>query len=194
MTVAPELPPSPVAELHLDASYAPFAGKAELDWKAFFTCNISVKRSFLLRCGRFEPALRWHEDIELGERLRHHGLRVLYNPAALAHHLHYLSERDYLRIAQKEGQALASWYLRRPALEPVLVEIGMRTRRFPRRSWRYALGDLLINRATVALWLRLAAMTSNLDRAASLYIYRAVFQALKRDAIAAALGAARGAA
>jgi glycosyltransferase involved in cell wall biosynthesis len=193
MTVSPGLPSSPVADLHLDASYKTFTGRTELDWTAFFTCNISVKKSFLIRHGIFDTSLRWHEDIELGERLSHHGLRVLYNPAALAFHLHYLSEGDYLRIAEKEGKALVQWYLRQPALLDTLVKVGLRTRSFPRRSLRHLAGDLLVNDVTLRAWLWLASISKTFDKSVSLLIYRAIFQAKKRRAISSRLAHAKAA-
>jgi GT2 family glycosyltransferase len=187
MTVAPEVPFSPVAALHIDASYVPLAGRAELAWTAFFTCNISVKKSFLLRHGLFDTTIRWHEDIELGQRLRHHGLRVLYNPAALAFHLHHLSVDDLMRIGEKEGQALARWYRRQPALLETLVGLGLRTRAFPARSLRYAFADALVNERTLGAWLRLAAVAHRLSPSVAHRIYRAAFSSRKRAAIAAAL-------
>lgn len=192
MTISPDLPDSPVGDLHLDASYRAFAGKTELDWRAFFTCNISLKRAFLEQFGTFDPALRWHEDVELGERLRHHGLRVVYNPSALAYHLHFLSAEDYLRIGEKEGRALAQWYLRRPQLRDTLVGIGMRTRSFPRPSLRYILRDLLINRLTREPLLWCARRLADGARPAAHVIYRAVFQAEKRRAIALTLAQDEG--
>jgi glycosyltransferase involved in cell wall biosynthesis len=189
VTISPDVPASPVAPLHLDASYAGFGDRTELDWKAFFTCNISVKRSFLVRYGLFDPGFRWHEDIELGERLRHHGLRVLYCPTAMAYHLHYLSVDDFLRIADKEGQSLARWYRVRPSLLATLYDIGLRTKSFPRVSLRYVLGDLLVNRLTWRPWLWAARVCVALNKSASRSIYCAVYQARKRQAIA--LGLAR---
>ncbi len=68
-------------------------GERQLPYYMFWVCNLSVKRDFLLEHEMFRdergrggaPA---HEDVELGFRLRDHGLRILYNEAALGHHYH----------------------------------------------------------------------------------------------------------
>jgi glycosyltransferase involved in cell wall biosynthesis len=187
VTIAPELPPSPVAPLHLDASYAALQGRTELDWTAFFGCNISLKRSFLLRHGIFDPVLRWHDDKELAERLSHHGLRIIYQPAALSFHLHYLTVEDFLRNGEKDGRGLVAWYRRRPECRDTLVKLGLRTRSFPTLSLRYAMADVLVNRYTRAAWLWLASVVGGVSQRAAQRIYCAVFQADKRGAIAAAL-------
>ena len=59
----------PFAKLHLDANFSLWKGQTELDWRAFYTCNVSVKKSFLVKFGLFEESLRYHEDVELGARL-----------------------------------------------------------------------------------------------------------------------------
>jgi glycosyltransferase involved in cell wall biosynthesis len=187
MTIAPELPPSPVALLHHDATYAPLSGRTELDWTAFFGCNISVKRSFLMRHGIFDPALRWHDDIELAERLSHHGLRIIYRPEALGFHLHYLSVDEFLRNGERDGRGLVAWYRRRPESRETLLKFGLRTRSFPAFSLRYAIADALINKYTRGGWLRFASLIGRVSESTSRRIYSAVFQATKRSAISAAL-------
>ncbi len=64
------------------------AGQA-LDFYAFYTCNLSLKRAFLLAHGLFDerfPAAAF-EDTELSWRLHRAGLRLRYHPQALG--LHY---------------------------------------------------------------------------------------------------------
>lgn len=187
MVIAPELPFSVFHALHHEASFAPLAGLQELDWKAFLTSNISVKRRFLDRIGRFDEGLRWHEDIELGERLAQHGLRLLYNPAALAHHLHMLDESGYLRIADREGRALAQWYARRPDLLPDLVALGFDAAPLGTRRLRHAAADLAITRLSYPLWCALARALAPLTPEGARIIYRKLFQWRKRQAINAEL-------
>ena len=78
MTIDPALPFSAFSALHHDASYDALAGRVEVGWDAFLTCNVSVDRAFLEAAGGFDPALTWHEDIELGERLARRGMRLFY--------------------------------------------------------------------------------------------------------------------
>lgn len=59
-------------------------------WRHFYTSNLSLKRSFLLKNGLFDEAFKAaaFEDIDLGYRLSKHGLRIIYRPKASAYHLH----------------------------------------------------------------------------------------------------------
>ena len=57
-------------------------------WK-FWACNISVRKSFLLKHGLFSELFgAAHEDVELGYRLVRKGLRIVYTPEPLAYHYH----------------------------------------------------------------------------------------------------------
>jgi GT2 family glycosyltransferase len=183
MTIDPSLPPSLFAALHHDASFRQFEGREELGWEAFFTCNLSVKRDFLLHCGLFDEALRWHEDIELGERLVPHGLRLLYCPRALGYHHHFLCEADYLKIATREGRSLVHWHQRRQAAglsdNPIL-------RQALHPALRHRLADLALNRWTLGAALAAARTLSAVRPGAARVLYARIFQRLKRQAIAQA--------
>jgi GT2 family glycosyltransferase len=58
-------------------------------WHHLFTCNVSVPRRHLEAVGGFDESFTgWGlEDVELGYRLRRHGLAFAYNRAAITHHL-----------------------------------------------------------------------------------------------------------
>jgi glycosyltransferase involved in cell wall biosynthesis len=76
--------------------FSAFDGKIELPYYRFWACNISAKRDFLLRYGPFREhtgraGYAAHEDPELGYQLHKAGLRILYNPAALADHYHVVT-------------------------------------------------------------------------------------------------------
>jgi glycosyltransferase involved in cell wall biosynthesis len=63
--------------------------RAELDYRDFWVNNLSFKKEFFVRHGMFRawpPAS--HEDLELGYRMQHKGLRLLFCDAALAYHHH----------------------------------------------------------------------------------------------------------
>lgn len=74
-------------------------GVHELPYYYFWGCNISFKRSFLIQHGLFREHLgraadgrggggAAHEDVELGYRLRDHGLRIVYDEEAWGYHYH----------------------------------------------------------------------------------------------------------
>jgi len=180
MTIDPSLPPSLFAPLHHDASFRAFAGRTELGWDAFFTCNLSVKRDFLLRFGLFDESLRWHEDIELGERLVPHGLRLLYCPDALGYHHHVLTEADYLKIAAREGRSLVHWHRARSAAG---LPDNFLLRQALHPALRHRLADLALNRWSFGAALAAARALSRVHPATARLLYARIFQRLKRQAI-----------
>lgn len=61
----------------------------EVEWQRFYSCNVSVKRHMLDLVGGFDEE-RFpfgYEDLELARRMSEHGLRLLYNNAAVGEHL-----------------------------------------------------------------------------------------------------------
>lgn len=180
MTVSPAIPPSRLADLHLDRAFARLDARTELDWRSFFTCNVSVKKALLDRGGMFEERIRYHEDLELAERLSHHGLRVIYRPDALGYHEHHLTEQEFLAIAAREATALVTWARIAPHLRETLGTLGFEPALPPSRRIRHRLVGLAVNRATIPLWLWLARRCPRRLDAAALAIYGQVYQARKR--------------
>lgn len=183
MTISPEVPYSIFAKLHLDANFGLWEGKRELNWLAFYTCNVSVKKSFLLKYGLFEESIRYHEDVELSERLSKYGLKIIYNPAALGYHYHYLTEEDYLNVAKKDGIALAKWYKKSPYLKKELAMLD-----FPLfvplyKKLKYIIGNLLFCKATRPFFIKVARFLQFRYEGFSLMIYKKLYQAIKREAI-----------
>lgn len=80
----------------------------EVGWQLFYSCNVSVKRVMLELVGGFDEERfpYGYEDLELARRLSERGFRVLYNPAALGHHLKVETlddwRRNLRRIARSE--------------------------------------------------------------------------------------------
>jgi len=59
-------------------------------WRKFWTCNISLKRKFLIEGGLFDETFStaaW-EDVEFGYRLYKNKLRLRYNSEAVGFHYH----------------------------------------------------------------------------------------------------------
>lgn len=187
MTIHPDYARSPFSPLHHDASFAPLAGRDEVPWTSFFTCNVSVKAAFLAEVGGFDSALRWHEDIELGERMHRHGLRLLYRPEALGYHWHLLDERQLLRIAEREGEALVRWWRRRPDLLETLQGLGLSGPAPLHRPLRHSLADAAFAVTGERLPLRVAEAAAPVSPRLARMIWRKVFQTRKRRAIATAM-------
>lgn len=94
---SPELHPTPFMEWMgregVLFGYGSLLPGKEVGFEYFYSCNLSVKREFLMKNGVFDENFRTagHEDIELGYRLANKGLRVLYNPEAIGYHYRHLS-------------------------------------------------------------------------------------------------------
>ena len=189
MVISPDLPFSHFHALHHEASFAPLAGQHELHWSAFLTSNLSVKRRLLGPENRFNERLRWHEDIELGERLARQGLTLLYNADALAFHDHLLTEADYFRIADKDGRALAEWYGTRPDLLLELTALGLCSASLGTRGFRHAIADAAITHATFGAWTHFGRALADWSPSLARVVYRKLFQWRRRRAVEAGLAA-----
>ena len=76
-------------ERGIQFDYARIEG-VEAGWGRFYTANVSVKSELLNRVGGFEEDLLpyGYEDLDLAYRMSKQGFRLLYNPRAVAEHLH----------------------------------------------------------------------------------------------------------
>ena len=88
------------------------------DYGHFYTCNLSVKKRFLLENGLFDEAFRHaaYEDTELAYRLYRRGLTLLYNPDARAYHRHRSTLRSTRGRMRVVGAAAALVESKHPEL------------------------------------------------------------------------------
>lgn len=83
----------------------------------FITCNISVRRDWVISAGSFDPNFRVAEDTELGIRLVRNGLRVLYAPEIESIHDHLdFKLADLIRRAEIYGKTLVHLFRKHPDL------------------------------------------------------------------------------
>jgi hypothetical protein len=93
-----------------------------LDYRFFYTSNISLKRQFLLSAARsgvrFDPAFRYAawEDIDFGYRLQARGLKLKYWKDAIGYHDHRVDVESFSRREYLAGQMAVVFYRRHPAL------------------------------------------------------------------------------
>ncbi len=110
-TLAPEVADSPlmrhVTEVGCQLfSYSSMKPGQMLDHTAFWGGRSSCKRSLLVRLGVFHPDFRFGcEDIELGWRLRPHGLRVIYEPRAHTVMIRSLSFEQFCARSYRQGRS-----------------------------------------------------------------------------------------
>jgi GT2 family glycosyltransferase len=97
----------------------------EVSWRMLYTTNVSLKREFL---EPFDEELAIWEDTELAYRLRRRGLRLRYDPGALAyHHREETPERTERRM-EEVGAAAALLHRKHPDLyepPPPIRRIGL---------------------------------------------------------------------
>jgi glycosyltransferase involved in cell wall biosynthesis len=188
VTISPEIPPNIFSTLHLDSAYDQWHGKKILDWRAFYTCNLSLKKSFLLEHGLFDVSLRYNDDIELGERLSHHNMKIIYNPNSLGYHYHFIAEDDFFNLAKKNGKSLAVWYKKSPHLKSELVSLGLYTEKQYPMAFKYIVADHVFNRNTRHLFISLARFISKYHEGTALALYKKLYKAIERESIREELG------
>jgi len=139
------------------------ANRDVVDWTYFVTCNISLKRRFLLDedlsfDGSFPTAA--FEDMELGYRATERGLTIFYNKEAIGYH-HLVMDFDaIIRGAYRDGQGLAILHQKHPETSSVL---GKDLAVSERRSLAHVTKDLckllVRNRVTLPLYCLLTRAT-----------------------------------
>jgi len=87
-------------------SYGGMARGQVMDYSTFWGGRSSCKRGFLIRHGIFHPSFRFGcEDIELGWRLRRHGLRVVYEPRARTVMIRLLTFDQFCMRSYRQGRS-----------------------------------------------------------------------------------------
>ncbi len=183
VTIDPSIPYSPFAKLHLDYSYSQWEDKICLDWRAFYTCNLSVKKNFLLRYGLFDEDIKYSDDVELGARLGFHGIKIIFCRNSVAYHRHFLTESEYLNIAVKEGKGLSVWFCKKGFMKKQLRELNFPLLMPFHVKIRYFIGDIIFSDVLRPLWIELARRFLKRNERIALEIYKKCYQAIKRETI-----------
>jgi glycosyltransferase involved in cell wall biosynthesis len=79
---------------------------------AFYSCNLSLKTSFLKAHGQFDERFKTaaYEDLELGHRLGKAGLQLLYNRHAIAYHHQVFTFEDACRKVTANSAAMRTFF------------------------------------------------------------------------------------
>ncbi|MDQ6775805.1 MAG: glycosyltransferase [Actinomycetota bacterium] len=99
-------------------------GGEEAGFGRFYSCNLSIKRTLFLDAGGFDPEFVFdYEDLDLGWRLDQLGMRLLYEPGAVALHLHrhdwpslerrYRSRATGERLMRSKHDWFSPWFHQR---------------------------------------------------------------------------------
>jgi GT2 family glycosyltransferase len=149
VTWSPEVRPTPFMEwFGLDGplfAYRQFSGKTELDFRAFYTCNLSLKRGFLRQSGSFDEDFHGYgfEDTELAYRLQKNGLRLLYNPAAVGYHYKHVTFAEACRRAELVADSLRVFQQTEAGQYLLELEARQRAAARPLAVWKRLLVPLL---------------------------------------------------
>lgn len=108
VTWSPELTITPFMKWLEEGGPQTNYGKLEgnkAEWWHFWTCNISLKKSFIQKIGDFDesfPYAAW-EDIEYGYRMGLQGLKLVYDQTAIGYHYHPTSLRSMVNKMKEHG-------------------------------------------------------------------------------------------
>lgn len=120
----PEINITPLMKYLEDCSFLPqfeynrIANTEDLAHEFFYTSNISVHRSFLLKHGIFDKEMNkpFADDGELALRLRRKGLKIMYHRQAKAYHWHEIHVAQLYKRAQTAGEMSYLFWKKHPEL------------------------------------------------------------------------------
>ncbi|MFN3326660.1 MAG: glycosyltransferase family 2 protein [Bryobacteraceae bacterium] len=172
--VPEELLDDPMSLFHT-FPYDEVRARDRLHYVHFWTCNLSVKRSFMLEHGMFDEYMLYFEDILTGFRLHRAGMHLHFLPEARGRHLHKLAPSGVASKGRFTGRWLYDFVERLPTPE-VKHRFGIFSRDVP-VSWlakkianRIAFRSI-DNRVTHALLRALGAEDGSRSRVSDLYYY-----------------------
>ena len=94
----------------------------DLSWAYFATGNVAIDKKVLEKSGLFDPSFRLYgwEDLELGERLRNMGVKLIKCPKAIGYHWHPALSLDQIpnliRIEKERAKMGLVFYRKHPTL------------------------------------------------------------------------------
>jgi GT2 family glycosyltransferase/glycosyltransferase involved in cell wall biosynthesis len=110
----------------LQFAYAFIPTLPALDFRFFYTSNISLKRQFLVEAAddnvAFDPAFTQaaFEDSELAMRLERRGLEIVYAEDARVTHEHYMDVAGFSRRERSVGRMAAVFYRKHPHVDDLI--------------------------------------------------------------------------
>ncbi len=122
-------------------NYAQITDPNNATFRCFYTANVSAWRDDLLRVGAFDEGFPTaaYEDIELGYRLHHAGVQLVFNREAVIYHLHEMRLDGMLRSQVVNGRSAAYAVTKHPALAVESGVTGIRNPGVRRRFYGAAL-------------------------------------------------------
>lgn len=153
----------PMSKFHI-FPYDELRTLPRLNYLHFWTCNVSLKREFMLNHGMFDESFLYYEDILCGHKLEQAGMQLHFCPEARGQHLHQMTAAGL----PAKGRFLGRWV--QPLLERIpdpqaATRLGVLSRDLPMRVYaRRSLGRMVFrtmdNPLTAATLEMLGARTS----------------------------------
>lgn len=108
-----------------------FPDPANVPFQHFYTCNLSLPRSFLSRSGDFDEDFQGSgfEDTELGYRITRAGFRMVFNIRASALHDCWQSFPEFVEKQRRNGRELCCLLKKHPELRDVFLPAAASQRR-----------------------------------------------------------------
>jgi GT2 family glycosyltransferase len=152
----PEQPKTAFERFFDPFGFTRLRGDQELDYRFFWTNNISLKASFLRQHGGFDERFpdANHEDVELGYRLSKAGMRIRYRDRLVAYHFHPYTLESACRLLYRRG---SSYHLLRQVVpdEAFREQLGIFSwGNSPRAVVRGLVRSALFNDLTAPIWVR----------------------------------------
>jgi GT2 family glycosyltransferase len=152
------------------------AARKRLSWLYFMTGNASVARADLERVGGFDEAFTGygHEDLELGYRLQHAGVKIEYASEAVNYHWHPVPFEEQQGRMELAGRSTVRFFRKHPTFD-VRLRLGMT----PLSLWMH---DLIDRLPAVRRWIDAGAAAPGFARTLSYqYHYLTGIKAALRD-------------
>ena len=123
-----------------------------MSWAYFATGNVAIDKKVLEISGLFDTSFRLYgwEDLELGERLRNMGVKLIKCPGAIGYHWHPALALDQIpqliRIEKERAKMGLVFYRKHPSLR---VKFIIQYTFFHRFLWEFLTFGGLINTKTL---------------------------------------------
>lgn len=117
-----------VGEQGWQFGFALITDRENVPFNFFYTSNLSIGRRFFLESGGFDETFQEYgwEDIELSLRLKRQGMRLVYEPGALAWHDHPTSLKSFIKRQRKVGCTAWRFYRLHPEMADFLSVLKIR--------------------------------------------------------------------
>jgi glycosyltransferase involved in cell wall biosynthesis len=120
----------PMSWLH-EFNHDRLGNDVRVDYLHFWTCNVSIKRDFMLRAGMFDESFLFYEDVLCGYKLEQNGMHLYFQRNARAQHLHQMTAEGLAVKARFVGRWQYS-FLERVGWDPkALIVLHVLSTRLP---------------------------------------------------------------